>query len=928
MPLVQRSSDVPVADLAIVAAVFAGAGQHMASTLDALSAQSLGPRDVLVVGGSEPSRRLAEERHVSWVPTLEEGMAELGADATHVWLLHGDARPRPDALEALAREAVRVEAGVSGSKILRDDESRHLESVGAATDVFAGPYTGLEVDEVDQEQYDVVRDVAFVSGVSMLVRRDLLRGLGGPDKLMAPQAASIDLCQRARLAGGRVVVVPSSEVIHVEGHAEPVWREEAGRLRAVLKAYSWLTLPWVVPAGFAVGLLAASLRTVSGRPLALWDFARAWVWNMVHLPSLIGARRAVYRSRIVADDELFRYQVRGSTELATASRSLSDRWRRRVQKEAAEISPESFDASQTWSQQPIILAVIAGAVFVVGASWSLLFSGMPAAGFTLPLPDSGLDTLSSYAGGWNPGGLGSAHPLHPSLAPISLAQIPFFGNNGVAAVAITMAAVAAGLIGTTRLLRRAGVGTFARYVAGAALVGGPAALAMADGAYWPGMLAVAATPWAVSSFLGPWPRKWIGRLSSVATSVLMIGLVGALAPAAIILPLLVMFFWALLGPGSWWGVLRAASATTLALPLLFPWLAAVSLGDIARAGTLPFWDPPVVLPVAAGVAVVGGLFLGDRSTAGLAAVGGTLAAGGAVLARSTELGVGRELIVAGLIAAALGVALLTAAALDLPRHLEAVGLIPKATAYLSVVAGLVLVASSLLLISNGRAGLPEDQFGDQLGFAGNRAADHGPDRILLVGPEGTLLGDTRQGDGYVYRVVSAPTPPLTEAWLADPMAGDQTLERTLERLLESQVVRPGEELAPFGIRWVVITGPTRFDAAITSQLDLKPLSFLEYEVYENENPSPRAVSQAGTPWRFDGVGYSGRPTDRVYMAENADSRWGENWLQVDWANEVSGRSGMISFLGVPLFQQLGWLAGGWALLLLLASVGGRIGGRP
>ncbi|NIS34385.1 MAG: hypothetical protein GWN07_27770, partial [Actinobacteria bacterium] len=52
-------------------------------------------------------------------------------------------------------------------------------SVGFATDVFAAPYTGLQPDEVDQEQYDVIRDVAAVSAASMLIRRDLLMGLGG-----------------------------------------------------------------------------------------------------------------------------------------------------------------------------------------------------------------------------------------------------------------------------------------------------------------------------------------------------------------------------------------------------------------------------------------------------------------------------------------------------------------------------------------------------------------------------------------------------------------------------------------------------------------------------------------------------------------------------------------------------------------------------
>ncbi|NIV89170.1 MAG: hypothetical protein GWN35_20835, partial [Actinobacteria bacterium] len=82
-------------------------------------------------------------------------------------------------LGALAVDGPRADASIAGSKILRDDEPDRFVSVGFATDVFAAPYTGLQPDEVDQEQYDVIRDVAAVSAASMLIRRDLLMGLGG-----------------------------------------------------------------------------------------------------------------------------------------------------------------------------------------------------------------------------------------------------------------------------------------------------------------------------------------------------------------------------------------------------------------------------------------------------------------------------------------------------------------------------------------------------------------------------------------------------------------------------------------------------------------------------------------------------------------------------------------------------------------------------
>src|SRR5690606_9011486 len=104
--------------------------------------------------------------------------------------------------------------------------------------------------------------VAFVSSVSMLVRRDLLRGLGGIDQKLAPVAAGLDLSQRVRVAGGRVIVVPSSEVFHDRrcGRGDGGWREQSGRMRAMLKAYRPITLIWMVPLAILTGIADSLIR--------------------------------------------------------------------------------------------------------------------------------------------------------------------------------------------------------------------------------------------------------------------------------------------------------------------------------------------------------------------------------------------------------------------------------------------------------------------------------------------------------------------------------------------------------------------------------------------------------------------------------------------------------------------------------------------
>ncbi|MGB8361952.1 MAG: hypothetical protein WCE80_11205, partial [Acidimicrobiia bacterium] len=125
--------------------------------------------EIVVVGG--------ERDGILSAATLEEAIASTESTFEYLWLLHADARPRPDALAALVAEVERNEAALAGSKLLRAGSQDELESVGGATDVFGEPYSGIDVGEIDLEQYDVVREVAFVQSASMLVRRDIAQGL-------------------------------------------------------------------------------------------------------------------------------------------------------------------------------------------------------------------------------------------------------------------------------------------------------------------------------------------------------------------------------------------------------------------------------------------------------------------------------------------------------------------------------------------------------------------------------------------------------------------------------------------------------------------------------------------------------------------------------------------------------------------------------
>ena len=908
----------------VVAVVLPRGPEDPTSVFVSIDAQVYEPVALFVVNAERPKANVAAP-HARWARSVPEVIASLETNVDYVWILDRGASPRPDALESLVETAGRTEASVVGSKLFSAARNEELVSVGGATDVFGYPYTGIEQGEVDQEQYDVIRDVAYVEPASMLVRRDLAAGLGGLDPKLPFLSAGLDFCQRARLAGGRVVVAPTSEVIYEGGDPGRAltWREQAGRVRSMLKSYSLVTLVWAIPGLFVIGLLLSLYRTFNGSPLALADWGTAWVWNLLHLPSTASARRKARAARLAGDEELFRYQVRGSVEVKAVAADVGALLGDERDEDDDEDWAALIDGSPGFWQQPAFLAAIFGTVFVAAFTRVLWSEGMPASGFVLPLADSAWDTLRAYAGGWHLGGLGSPESMHPSIGATGVVQLAFGSRPALAAASITVGSVALGAAGTTRLVRRMGLGHAARYLSGIVFVAGPPMLAISQSGYWPALLAAGGLPWVLAGVVQPFPAGHRPRMGRIARMVLAMAWTTMMVPMLVVVPFGFAAAWSLatrkLGPS-----LRAGLVTVITLPLLFPWLLAQKPASLITDGAPFHFDPTwwVMAPVlVAGVAVV---LAGKGTPARTAVIGTLVGAIGLFGARAADLGAGRDLTAAGHVVAALGVALVVAGAFDALEPLESAGAIRRTVVRLGIAGAIGSVLLVIVAVPSGRAGLPGDDW-STLAFADSRAGSHGTDRLLLIGPGSNMPGEFRRlADGTAYRLTGG-FPTFDQARLPSPRAGDDSLAATLEGLADGTELRPGEALAAFGVQWLVFTGDSPLAAVMASQLDLRPLPQLVYQVFESEVDGYRAVTDSQTPWTWEGPDYVGRAAEgTVRIAENADPRWGPgDWQQRDWANEVSTAEGVVRFGGVPMFRLQARLAGLLGALVVAASVWGR-----
>lgn len=879
------------------------------STLGAIERQVYEIEDVTIV---DRTSEIADPADHPVVADFAEFVASLGPQTDLVWIVHGDAQPRPDALGALVAEMRRSDASLLGSKIIDSTSLDRLESVGSATDVFGEPYTGLDPDEVDLEQYDVVRDVAFVSAVSMLVRRDLVRGLRGIDPLLAPVAAGMDFSQRARVAGGRVMVAPSSEVLHDRTcRDEAGWHEWAGRMRSMLKAYRLITLLWVVPIGTVLGFIDGVLRVLLGTTRPLIDFFKAFVWNLAHLPGSLAARNSVRAVRQVGDEELFRYQVTGSVRLRMLVGDIAERFGWVIDDEPGVVTEEELEDDST-AAGPVVAALGIGAVAL--ATRSFWAGRLPQSGFTLRVIDP-LVAMDGFAGGWNPAGLGSGEPVHPSAAFFGALDWITGGWPGTYRVVIALLLLSA-FFGAGRLLRELGVTGPTRHLAGVVAVTGVASAAFAADADLAGWLAVGPTLWALTLAVLPWPPSLFARIGRTGGIIVAAVVAALLAPlSVVVISIAAAVLW-LAVPGVRVGTAaRGLLATDFGLVAASPYLVAVTESELTESG--PAYDlTPSLVPalLVAVVVLFGATFLPGRRHR-VAAAGGVLLAF-AVWLPFLEAPRG-DLGAAAAILGAVGLVLAIGAAVGLEREGPSTVVAGRTVASL---AALALVALSLGHVVDGRAGFAADQWSDRLEFTESVGSEVDASRVLVVGDPAVLPGEHRVVDDVAYRVVPITGPSLEGARIGATRLGDEALADVVASIAGGESVRPGALLADFGIGWVAVVDDPAFAAAMAAQVDMDEVPVREdLTVFLNSVRAPRAVTSAGTVWESDGSAFVGpAAAATLRIADNASPGWRPGWEQDDWANRVSTSEGRVTYAAVPLRRGLAWVGVG---LLVAGLVG-------
>lgn len=205
------------------------------SCLQALARQSHGPLGVTLVdnGSSDLAsdvmasehptvRVLRESANLGFAGASNRALREvLLGDAHYAWLLNNDTEPDAHALEAMVQVAESAPAIGAVGSILTDVKSGSVKAWGGGV---VNLFTGLS-REVCQPVAPAI--LAYLSGASLLIRKEALTQVGLLDEGFFLYWEDVDFCFRLRKGGWGLAVAEHSRVGHHEsasaGFLTPSW---------------------------------------------------------------------------------------------------------------------------------------------------------------------------------------------------------------------------------------------------------------------------------------------------------------------------------------------------------------------------------------------------------------------------------------------------------------------------------------------------------------------------------------------------------------------------------------------------------------------------------------------------------------------------------------------------------------------------------
>ena len=317
---------------------------YLAPCLDALLAQTGPDAEIIAVdnassdgSGAHLAERYPQVRLLTNSSNLGFGggcnIGMRAAQGEVIILLNQDTVVAPGWLAALLAAFQDPAAGIAGCKIIDPATSTILHAGGYVDFPAALPHHYGQGDR-DTGQWDTTKEVEYVTGAALAIRRPVMQRIGMFDERFFPAYyEDVDLCFRAREAGYMVLYWPAAVVMHHESTSTPADRRmfyyQRGRVRFALKHWALEALLHDFPPSEEHFQLAFTLRRNTTRPLRLaYALARIeardlvaerWPAEAQALPRLSAMLRRLQAHALVTEFEHFTSVTDGEAASDTAS---------------------------------------------------------------------------------------------------------------------------------------------------------------------------------------------------------------------------------------------------------------------------------------------------------------------------------------------------------------------------------------------------------------------------------------------------------------------------------------------------------------------------------------------------------------------------------------------------------------------------------
>ena len=484
--------------------------------------------------------------------------------------------------------------GIVGPKVLDADDPSILREIGMSVDLFGHPYSPLEKGEIDQGQYDRIREVFYVSSCAMLVSSEVVERVGPPDERLSSNLDEMDYCWRARIAGFRVLWTPTAVALHPggrRGRSEragkgTVFQRECGAVASMLKDYGLLSLLWILPLAVGQMLVRVVYYLLSRRFEDAYQVLAAWGWNLAHLYGTGRRRARAQRVRTVPDRQVRQFTAPVWIRLNVWGRTVME-----ARRAAADDGSPPSERPTAWARlRAISVAHPVGVAWVMTAvvafvAYRHLITASPLSGGSLAVfPSSPRGFFGEFVSGLRHTALGGTAPASPSLPMLGVSSVLAFANPSLAQKVLILILPILAAAGCYRALRTVPVGRMAAVLGAACYALSPIVLWAVSEGRLPELVFLAGLPWLVGrliSFFGSRPPT--RRIRWLVGAALGLAALGAFFPGAFLAAVLIVVVAVILpgGGGRLTGLARAGLAVAGAAALAWPVTSAI-LGSSGR----------------------------------------------------------------------------------------------------------------------------------------------------------------------------------------------------------------------------------------------------------------------------------------------------------------------------------------------------------